>query len=111
MSNTVPTTATPVKLESKADTIVFTTSKQQEASDIRCKILQNFRRMWVYVYNNSGEYSVAVANEFCGKLSESKLNEIRVMINKSTKATSENSSEILPTEPAIQEILKMLNAD
>lgn len=66
------------KEQASAETKIFTFDNKERANALRTEILQNYRRVWVFVYNKPGDrYEVTVANQWCGKLDKETITAIK----------------------------------
>lgn len=81
---------TKEKEQTSSETKIFTFDNKERANALRTEILQNYRRVWVFVYNKSGgRYEVTVANQWCGKLDAETLAAVKELTHRFVHVSKE----------------------
>jgi hypothetical protein len=100
------------KTEPKTEAVIYTTNNKSLANSLRCALLQNFRRVWIFVYNQHGEFTVTAASEFCGKLKEETVNDMLKFtsnfLNEDMPLQSVYDYEKTPIPDPVKDILSLI---
>jgi hypothetical protein len=63
-----------------SEVLVFTNQSKDIANKLRAEIINNFPKVWVYVYNLDKKTEVKVASNWAGRLDKKTLNEIEEFV-------------------------------
>jgi hypothetical protein len=76
-----------------SETLVFSTKSKASAENLRKELLQNFSRVWVYVFNMANQsWEVKVASNWGGRLDKATLTEVEAYV-KNTKKKSKSDKD------------------
>lgn len=76
-----------------SEVLVFTNQSKDIANKLRAEIINNFSKVWVYVYNLDKKFEVKVASNWGGRLDKKTLDEVEefVKVFEGKEVTSEKT--------------------